>query len=333
MEKLPAIKCIQNDKVFYLTSMNASLLKDICYLLRREEELEIGFQRNLNKARANDIKDYLVKEKGSIPAALILSAKGEACIEYSDGFISFKKCPKTFMVLDGQHRLFGLTLALEDEKKDFEIPVIIYVNLPVKEEVSLFIDINTTQKGVSPSLLLDIKNLAGRETPIEEKQSYLFDRLNENGILANKLSPIKQRTGFISKTAFFEATNKLLTTGLFSTKDKESVLKGLRVYLEAVNTVLIESKSKNAKITNTNIFKAIMSIFNDVIDISLLTQGNISKDSLITVLKPISKLPYDEYILSSNKATLTRIISEMTNEIKGYTNNYKKYSDEDLFGC
>lgn len=199
-ETIKAIKCTQNDRTFYLASLKSSILEKICFISRREESPKDGFQRALSEPRAKSIAKYMDEFKGCLPATLILSAQAKSNITFDEesNNLSFDIKDNSFMVLDGQHRLYGLLFA----EKDYEIPVAIFDKLTIKDEVNLFIDINTNQKGVPTALLLDIKELTGKETSFEEKQRKLFDLINSDSPLAGLLSPNKSRTGFIARNVF-----------------------------------------------------------------------------------------------------------------------------------
>src|SRR5690606_35731265 len=90
--------------------------------------------------------------------------------------LEFTKNPKAFMVLDGQHRVYGFSLA----KKKLRVPVVIYTGLSRTEEARLFMDINTKQKPVPNPLLLDIKALADAEEGDEPLLRSLFDLFHED---------------------------------------------------------------------------------------------------------------------------------------------------------
>jgi DGQHR domain-containing protein len=141
--RFKTLECMQNDKTFYVSILPNDVLKAICFVSRRDEDSEKGFQRTLNESRAKDIARYLDEVKGIIPSALILSAQENARFGIDSGKneISFVTNPNSFMVLDGQHRLYGLIKSI----KKYVIPVIIFNKLNITEEVNLFIDINTTQ--------------------------------------------------------------------------------------------------------------------------------------------------------------------------------------------
>jgi len=209
--RFKTLECTQNDKTFYVSILPNDVLKSVCFVSRRDEDSEKGFQRTLNESRAKDIARYLDELKGTIPSALILSAQDNArfAIDSAKGEISFFTNPSSFMVLDGQHRLYGL---LKSTKK-YVIPVIIFNKLNTTQEVNLFIDINTTQKGVPTTLLLDIKNLSGTETKKEDRQRQLFDRLNKDSVMAGLLSPSKSQVGKITRVSFNQSTSELFDSG------------------------------------------------------------------------------------------------------------------------
>lgn len=316
-EKVFAIPCKQNDREFFVSKLRASILGQICFVARRDENPIDGFQRTLNKSRAQNIEKYLLYDKGCIPSALILSAKPEANLKCCENEIEFDLRASSFMVLDGQHRLFGLLLALE-EKYDIEIPVVIFKSLSVQDEVQLFIDINTTQKGVPTTLLLDIKNLSGKETSMEEKQRIVFDKLNKGSVLKGLMSPTKSKVGYIARTVFNEATTNALSVGFLVDQDADTIYRVFKNYLEAVEFVFVESKSPKAKLTNSNLFKAVFSIFNDCVDLSFRRFNNLKVESLRQILEPIASIRFDEYI-GTNKVTYNKILSDMKNEINRYS--------------
>ena len=202
-----AIRCIQNNNTFYVASLNTKILEKMCFVSRKKEEPIKGFQRLLNKKRAKDIAAYLDVSKGVIPSALIVSAQDNAKVRFDSqtNKLSFEIVKDSMLVIDGQHRLYGLYEA----ENDYEIPVSIFTNLTTNNEVKLFIDINTTQKGVPTALILDIKGQAGTETKIEERQRVLFDRLNKDSILAGYLLPNESKVGKISRTVFNMSTQAL----------------------------------------------------------------------------------------------------------------------------
>lgn len=327
MEKVMALKCSQNGKNFYVTCLSSFLLREICYLSRREDDKELGFQRSLDIKRAKAITRYLDIDDGCLPTNLILSAQEESKISYNEETkeLSFDKNPNGFMVLDGQHRLYGLWMS----NKEYSIPVSIITGLNIKDEVTLFIDINTNQKGVNPNLLLDIKGLAGKETSLEERQTKLFNLLNEKSPMVNKLLATSSKVGYISKKVFNESTKEFLENGFFADKEINYVYQGFNNYLNAAELVFTESENEKAKLTTANIFEALCIIFNDCIDKSFQLYNNLKVENLQSILQPLSRLSYETY--GSNKSGLKKLVIDMKKEINQYHTKYRNVDEDSIF--
>lgn len=312
-KSLNAIKCKQNGKDFLLSTINSDILKEMCFVSRKKEDPIKGFQRLLNAKRAKKIATYLDDEKGIIPSALIVSAQDNANIRYDSKTkkVSFEITPDSLLVIDGQHRLYGLFEA----KESYEVPVIIFDSLNSSDEVKLFIDINTTQKGVPTALILDIKNQAGTETKLEERQRILFDRINKDSVLAGYLLPNESRTGKISRTVFNNSTKVIFENGPVSDMGDDIIFKTLCNYLEAIDFVFKQSENSNARLNKTILFKACISIFNEVCEKCLIKNKDLKVESLINYLEPLEQLNFDEYT-GTNKATENRIVVDMRNLLK-----------------
>jgi len=318
-----AIKCTQNDHTFYVSVMNSRDLDEMCFVSRRKDDGDKGFQRLLSEKRAKEIAKYLDNNKGVIPSAIIVSAQPVAKIEFDESSykLRLERAQNSLLVLDGQHRLYGMKSA----QKDYDIPVVIFTELTTQEEIRQFIDINTTQKGVPTALILDIKGPAGTETKIEERQRDLFDKLNRDSVLAGEMLPSESKTGKISRTSFNSATKSIYESGPLSDKNDEQIFKAVKNYLEAIMTVFRLSEKAGAKLTKNVVFKATMAVFNDVVEKCMSEYGNLKVTSLTEFLKPLQYLEYDEYT-GTNKATEARIISDIKSALRANVN-----LDEDMF--
>lgn len=310
-----AIACHQNNFTFYIASIPKKDLIPLCFIIRRHEDRKKGFQRFLNESRAKSIAKYMDGNKGSIPSPIILSAQKGVNFNFKNGRISFdNKINKSFLVLDGQHRLYGYELS----EKSFMVPIVVYSGLSISQEVSLFIDINSNQKGVPTALLLDIKQIAGTETSLEEKQRIVFDKLMEDSVLTGHLSPDQSRRGKISRSAFNDSTKSLFERGTFKNKDAEIIFKGIKNYLEASELALDVSKSEAAKLYKTVIFKSLFQMFNEVITKTLTEHGNVKTPSIFKVIEPIGTISYENFSGAGN-ATIRRLTTAMRDEINKYS--------------
>lgn len=320
---LSAIECVQNDKSFIITSISSKLLKQMCFVSRKKEDTLKGFQRLLNPRRAKEIASYLDNVKGIIPTAIIVSAQDNAKLRFDKQSlkISFEKSKDSLLVIDGQHRLYGLIEA----KGDYDMPVIIFNSLNSSDEVKLFIDINTTQKGVPAALILDIKNQAGTETKLEERQRKLFDKLNTESVLAGYFLPNESKAGKISRAVFNSSTKNIFENSTVSDMGDEVIYKTVKNYLEAVDKIFKESMSKDARLSKTILFKAIMSLFNEICEKSIIKYKNLKVESFYDYMSSIRDLNFGEYT-GTNKSTEIKIVNDMRSLLREPV-----LVDEDMF--
>lgn len=215
-----AVPLEQNQQRFYFTTIPVSSLFPYCFVARRSEDPKTGFQRRLNQNRAEDIANYLNDGLGSIPTNIVLSAQPEAGVEYNgrSKIISYQPMQGAFLVLDGQHRLWGYEICRQKYKRELRVPVSIYIGLTRAEEARLFIDINTTQIGVPSALLLDIKQIAEIESTSEQILRGLFDDLNSDvaSPLRKLLSPSKSVSGKISRVTFNKAMMPVIRANVWT---------------------------------------------------------------------------------------------------------------------
>lgn len=265
---------------FYSLTMPSDVLSATCFVSARDDNPIDGFQRILDKNRAQEIADYIDNGTGSIPTAIILSAQNEADLQYSskNKTIEFNCIPKAFLVLDGQHRVYGFALA----ESSVRVPVIIYSGLSRKEETRLFVDINTKQRPVPTELLLDIKSLAEYENNIEAFCREVFDMFNDrpDSALFGLMSPAARLNGKISRVTFNTAIKPIY--GVFGERDAESVYLILNAYLKAI--VAGFRKRGIESITKATIFKSIMQFFPQV---ARLVESQYTIERFSDVLSPV----------------------------------------------
>jgi DGQHR domain-containing protein len=263
---------LQAEKQFYSLTIPTNVLANCCYVTSRDEDRDAGFQRVLDKKRALDIAQYIDSETGTIPGSVILSAQPEASLKLIGGgkTVEFTFTPKSFLVLDGQHRVYGFSLA----ETAFRVPVVIYSGLTPMEEARLFIDINTKQRQVPNELLLDIKQLAEREDDREILLREIFDLFGEqpNSSLIGLMSSASRQKNKISRVTFNLAFKSALS--VFNTPDPKHVYQVTNAYLAAFIDVL-DSIGVKDKLPSPTIFRAIMDTFPEVARIYAAQHGKI----------------------------------------------------------
>ncbi len=190
--KIPYIKIIQKNEIFYLTKFKFSLLKDKLNFHFREPYSDIniapekfdeylenikkkgfeitadpeGIQRRLQVSKINKIKKYLEEETDSyFPTAVVLSADVSDDEKFMENYLSIEENDYglielsddiMFQIVDGQHRLAGLFSSDEEIQEDFDIPAVILFNATKHTCAKIFSDINSNQSTVNKSVIYDL---------------------------------------------------------------------------------------------------------------------------------------------------------------------------------
>lgn len=304
----PALLLTQNQHRFYFFTIPVEDLFPYCFVARRGEDPIRGFQRSLSEDRADDIAVYLSSGTGSIPSNIVLSAQQQSHFRYSNRTksVSFSRVPESFLVLDGQHRLWGY----QKSKIRHRVPVAVYANLSRAEEARLFIDINTNQKGVPATLLLDIKKLAELETGRESVLRDLFDRLakDSRSPVAGKFSSAVSAPGKISRVSFNRSIAPLLEqSAVLDELSLDDQFKLLKNYLAAWEVELGDRQM----LTRSAFFEAMFEVMDEIVRMTLGTHGNLKQESLQKEIRPLGKFDFSGPFQGSTKLTKKGIVTTM----------------------
>lgn len=246
---------------FFTLSMPSDALAETCFVSTRHDDPDGGFQRELDEQRAKEIANYIDEGLGTIPGSIVLSAQPEANLSYDSKkkTIKFDKIQRAFLIIDGQHRVYGFSMA----KTTLRVPVVIYEGLGRVAESRLFIDINTKQRSVPNELLLDIKNLADYESDSESLLREVFDLFSQeaDSPLQGLLSPSDRIKGKISRVTFNAALKPLI--GAFTGKEPEQIYAALRGFVAAF-TSGAEKRGAHGAIVKPIVFRAVMQLFPQV---------------------------------------------------------------------
>ena len=310
----PAMLLTQNKHKFYLATLPVEDVFPFSFVSRRDADSIAGFQRTLSESRAADIARYLDNSQGSIPTNVVLSAQPEAELEYNSKTktIKFKRAPKSFLVIDGQHRLFGYG----QTKKKHRVPVAIYEGLSRKEEAALFIDINTNQRGVPAALLLDIKQVAEQESATEARLRGLFDRLNRdaNSPFNGRLSPAASVRGKISRVTFNRAVKEIAELPVMLQLSEEKSYTLLTNFFRA-----LERRLRDTELLFKSVyFEAFCALFDEITRISYAKHRNYKLESLEDVLAPLANIDLAS-VLTGGKTKITKasILPALKHSVSG----------------
>ena len=246
---------------FYTLTMPSDVLANTCFVTTRDEDPHKGFQRVLDVKRAQEIANYIDLGFGTIPTSIVLSAQSTAALTVvgRGKTLEFKDDPRAFLILDGQHRVYGFSLA----KTSLRVPVVVYNNLTPRDESRLFIDINTKQRPVPNELLLDIKKLAEYENKTENLLAEVFDLFNSDSSspLLGRLSSHERLSDKISRVTFNAGLKQLLS--VFADAEPEVIYSALNSFLTSFIAGAKSLKAADA-ITKPTVFRAVMMLFPEV---------------------------------------------------------------------
>jgi DNA sulfur modification protein DndB len=297
----PALLLTQNRHRFYFATIPVDDLFPLCFVARRENDPTAGFQRTLSEQRADDISKYLDAGTGSIPTNIVLSAQTDAEFAFKsrEKLISFKRVQNAFLVLDGQHRLWGYKKCPTRHR----VPVAIYQGLSRAEEARLFIDINTNQRGVPAALLLDIKKMAEIESDRDSILRHIFDQLakDSSSALNGRLSPSKSLPNRISRVTFNRAVGTTLNSSIILNADQEGRYKLIKNYVNAFDAELEDKRM----LTRSAFFEAIFDLFDEIVRDTITKHKNAKQPSLHETVRVIAKIDFSERGARLNKKRVT----------------------------
>lgn len=344
--------------VFYVGKMNYQDLFDIAYSdirrIEKEEDNEyesyFGIQRKLSQNRIKEISEYVKNIDATFPSSILIAIKSmniedEDYISRVSYDTESKKLriirdQKIAHIIDGQHRVFGLKHAVENQNLfssplNFELIVTIFIDMDIDDQAMIFSTINKAHTKVNKSLVYDLFDLAKTRSP--QRSAHNIARLlnEKNG------SPFKDKIkmlGFAddaSKETITQATLVELTLKYISRnpmRDRDYLKRGKKLDLvtgeENLNYFFrnwfILGKDENIAKVLWNYFLAVkqrwpqawddksrilskstgvialMKLLKDIIK-KLGTERIILHDDFLTILKKV-KITDDDFINDNYKA-------------------------------
>ncbi len=272
---------------FYSLTIPSDVLARTCFVIDRDEDPIKGFQRLLDKDRAQQIADYIDAGFGTIPTSVVLSAQSISHFAYDSKkrTVRFQLSPKAFLVLDGQHRIYGFHLA----KSELRVPVVIYNELTRIDESRLFIDINTKQRPVPNELLLDIRKLADYRNDVETKLGDIFDIFasEPTSPLLGSMSASKRKKEHISRVTFNAAVKPILS--IFGEASSSEIYRVLAAYLTAF-IGQADARKLEVDLTQPIVFRAFLMIFPEIAQrVSDRFDRNYSADGFAQIISEMLK--------------------------------------------
>ena len=160
----------------------AAVIIEISASERRTAYNDQGIQRRLDRKRVKDIALFCERSDAMFPTPIVLSASSkyikvnEASEKIEIDYNSILESKEYCGIVDGQHRLEGISESNSQEK--FDLLVLFVFDIDVSTEAKLFSIINGNQRPISKSLIYDLARLSDMRT-VEKVCSETVNYLNE----------------------------------------------------------------------------------------------------------------------------------------------------------
>ncbi|GMX61148.1 hypothetical protein Elgi_74720 [Paenibacillus elgii] len=162
MNVLPTQSVIENvlqykmrGKVAYLGHVTASVAVNLTYVKPYNDPSGKGYQRPVDPKRCHDFSLYLSKGDDALFTPVLLNANSQwEFVAYDKFRSSYGRliCKGKASLMDGQHRLGGITKYIKETNSELNVPFLAFHCLDEDEEIRLFDVINTKAKGIGSSL-------------------------------------------------------------------------------------------------------------------------------------------------------------------------------------
>lgn len=231
--RVPATRGRVGNTTFYSFLMSPHDLLRISYISHMgkgsNEDLET-YQRMVKPTRLKSIGAYLDRG-GTFPTNIVVNIKLEGLNfdvqdTYGDTATGLLDLPGQYgcaWVIDGQHRLYGFAYAGRDAEEDRSVvSVLAYQNLPIRDEIEMFVDINTQQVKVQRNLVNEIISSLNIEDEDPRKR---LDAICARIVLRldqDKQSPIRDRVLTVGQQK--NAIQCITLTAVADALDKTSLL-------------------------------------------------------------------------------------------------------------
>ena len=318
--KVFAISLKQKAIPLYLFAARASELSQVVRLSHRSRDERLALQRTLDRKRLKEIALYLREPHSLIANNIILNFDDSVSFKAvknhgieNAGFLTIPDNTPCATILDGQHRLMGFQLA---DKVDFELSCIGFLNLDETQAADVFTVINSTQKPLSKSLLLDIRHYIGKTEGEERKATAIALHLNNNSncLLHRQVRVTGGERGAVSLDTLTRLIMPFIDLGGVL---ERGVRKPETVFAHYINAFF---KLYKLPMNTSTLSVALSPVFERVIRRGrALDYSGFSEEDFRDILSPVSDFHWESSLLK-NRDGRTRLIREFLMRLPENTN-------------
>ena len=183
-KKLKYICTEINGIKIYTFIMAVKDLANISYVaVRGKDEEEGAVQRVLNRQRISSIKNYVLNDNMFVNTFVLNWTNVDSLPSITDEYIDIPIAFASAQLIDGQHRLEGLKLAIREKPEIAERNIIVSmaINLETVDAAKIFLNINSEQKPVPRSLIYDLYGVTAEDRNFAvNRATDIAEILNQN---------------------------------------------------------------------------------------------------------------------------------------------------------
>ena len=166
--RVPALRTKMGKNTCYTFSIRPEYLLKIGYVAHRAKGKAIDvdmYQRMISKGRLRKIAEYIT-EGGTFPTNIVINIREKKYAEFQRGeqkgdehgalfgWLILRPAYGCAWIIDGQHRLFAYSG--HDRADKAHLNVLAYEALSASDQAQMFVDINSEQRKVKRSLLVEL---------------------------------------------------------------------------------------------------------------------------------------------------------------------------------
>lgn len=287
--------------IFTLKVRDAALLT---YVAVRGKDKEAGaVQRVLSSVRLRSIEDFVLKGNTFYSPFFFNWTNNDDLLEFDEenNELSIPLVGASAQILDGQHRLAGLNRGMDKDTSigDMDIIVIMTDRLSTEEAAKIFLNINTEQRPVPPSLIYDLFgeiNKDNKNIPVVRAKDIAAE------LQSNSASPYKgiikfpgqpRGVGLVDLSTIVNSIKPLLEQeGVFNKYKVSNLENQINVIFNYFNALknayeqenLWYNKSTNPFFTNAG-FVAAIDVLNRVLIAKCAAEKDFTFESFVRQLK------------------------------------------------
>lgn len=180
--KVPALRSRMGSLTWYSFAIRPEYLLKIAYIAHRAKGKAIdldAYQRMISKSRLKKIGEYISAE-GVFPTNIVVNVEAEKHLRFDRGkhdgddegalfgWLTLTPAYGAAWIIDGQHRLFAYSGHARSASS--YLNVLAFAGLNASKQAQLFVDINSEQRRVKRSLLVELDAVLKWDSEDEDKR-------------------------------------------------------------------------------------------------------------------------------------------------------------------